>query len=112
VIAFFQDSFAGLILLPFLFLLRPALNPKDILLLSILGIFCTAGAHTLFIQGMRKIKAQIASIISSLEPVYGIVLAFFFLHEIPSLRSILGGIIILGTVFFVSLRSGGRHSGY
>ena len=108
VIAFFQDSFAILFLFPFLFLSRLIFSLKNLLLLAILGIFCTAGAHTLFIKGMRKVRAQTASIISTLEPVYGIVLAFLFLHEIPSLRSILGGIIILGTALIVSLRTRDR----
>jgi drug/metabolite transporter (DMT)-like permease len=64
-------------------------------LLVILGTACTAVSHTLFIKGMRSIKAQTASIISSLEPVYGIVFAFLLLDEIPSLRTVAGGCIIL-----------------
>ena len=44
---------------------------------------------------MRHIKAQTASIINSLEPVYGIALAYLLLDEAPSLRTILGGIIVL-----------------
>ncbi|MCJ7581252.1 MAG: DMT family transporter [Candidatus Aminicenantes bacterium] len=102
VIAFYQDFFATLFLLPFFFFLRPALNLKNIILLCILGIFCTAGSHTLFIKGMKYIRAQTAAIISSLEPVYGIVIAFFFLHEIPTLRTILGGMIILLAAFSVT----------
>jgi len=101
-IAFYQDFFAMLFLLPFYFALQPALNAKDILLLCVLGVFCTAGSHTLFIKGMKHIKAQTASMIHFLEPVYGIIFAFIFLHEIPSLRIILGGIIILwGQVFII-----------
>jgi drug/metabolite transporter (DMT)-like permease len=103
-IAFFQDSVSTLLLIPFFFAIQPVLSTKNILLLCILGVFCTAGAHSLFIKGMKYIKAQTASIISSLEPVYGIVMAFFFLQEIPSLRTILGGVIILGTAFAVTLR--------
>jgi drug/metabolite transporter (DMT)-like permease len=103
-IAFFQDSVSTLFLIPFFFVIRPVLSTKNILLLCILGVFCTAGAHSLFIKGMKYIKAQTASIISSLEPVYGIVMAFFFLQEIPSMRTILGGVIILGTAFAVTLR--------
>lgn len=94
-IAFFQDFFATFFLLPFLFFLRPALSGRDILLLVILGTVCTAASHTLFIKGMRSIKAQTASIISSLEPVYGIVLALLFLDEVPSIRTVAGGCIIL-----------------
>jgi len=94
-IAFYQDFFSTIFLLPFLFVLRPAFSSRDILLLIILGTVCTAVSHTLFIKGMRYIKAQTASIISSLEPVYGILFAFLFLNEIPSLRTIAGGCIIL-----------------
>jgi len=103
-IAFYQDFFALLFLLPFYFALRPALNTNDILLLLILGVFCTAGSHTLFIKGMKRIKAQTASMIHFLEPVYGIIFAFFFLHEIPSLRTILGGVIILWGQILIILR--------
>jgi len=102
VIAFYQDFFATLFLLPFFFILRPALDLKNIILLCILGIFCTAGSHTLFIKGMKYIRAQTAAIISSLEPVYGIVVALIFLHEIPSFRTVLGGIIILWAAFSVT----------
>lgn len=103
IIAFYQDFFACLLLFPFLLFLHPALSTKNILLLCILGIFCTAVAHTFFIKGMRHIKAQTAAIISSLEPVYGIVMALAILHEIPSLRTILGGLIILSSAFSVTL---------
>jgi drug/metabolite transporter (DMT)-like permease len=94
-IAFYEDFFATIFLLPFLFMLRPSLSGREILLLIILGTVCTAGSHTLFIRGMRSIKAQTASIISSLEPVYGIFFAYLFLNEIPSIRTIVGGSIIL-----------------
>jgi drug/metabolite transporter (DMT)-like permease len=103
-IAFYQDFLAMVFLLPFYFVLRPALNKNDILLLLILGVFCTAGAHTLFIKGMKHIKAQTASLIHFLEPVYGIIFAFFLLHEIPSLRIVSGGAIILWGQVLIILR--------
>ncbi len=104
-IAFYQDFFAMLLLLPFYFLIGPAASSKNLLLLLYLGVVCTAGAHTLFINGMKEIQAQTASIISSLEPVYGIILAFLFLREVPAVRTVLGGVIILGAVLFISLRT-------
>jgi drug/metabolite transporter (DMT)-like permease len=103
-LAFYQDLFATLFLLPFFFVLRPSLNAKNVLLLCILGVFCTAGSHTLFIKGMKRISAQTASFIHFLEPVYGIIFAFLFLREIPSLRTILGGVIILAGQIFIILR--------
>ncbi len=103
-IAFYQDFFAMLFLLPFYFILQPVLNTNDILLLCVLGVFCTAGSHTLFIKGMKRIKAQTASMIHFLEPVYGIIFAFLLLHEIPSLRTITGGAIILWGQILIILR--------
>jgi drug/metabolite transporter (DMT)-like permease len=104
-IAFWQDSIAALALLPFLFILRPVLTGRDFGLLLFLGIVCTAGAHTLFIEAMRRQTAQTASIISSLEPVYGITLAFLFLREVPAPRTLLGGAVILAAVIVISLRA-------
>jgi drug/metabolite transporter (DMT)-like permease len=111
-IAFFQDLFATLFLLPALILVAPA-SPalRDLGLLAILGVVCTAGSHTLFIRGMRRVPARTASIISSLEPVYGIALAFVFLGESPSWRTLSGGAVIMAAVLFVTLREGVRSCG-
>lgn len=103
-IAFYQDTFAALFLLPALFLYPAIITAGDVLLLIVLGVVCTAAAHSLFIQGMKHIKAQTAALISTLEPVYGILLALVVLREIPSLRTILGGVLILLSVAAVSVR--------
>jgi len=103
-IAFYEDISASVFLFPFLFIVKYSIGSKDIFLLFILGVLCTACSHTLFIKGMKYVQAQKASIISSLEPVYGIILAFIFLQEIPSLRTILGGIIILGSALKITLK--------
>jgi drug/metabolite transporter (DMT)-like permease len=109
-IAFFQDLSATFLLFPFFFVIQPHLDSRDIILLLLLGVFCTAGAHSLFIKGMRYIKAQTASIINSLEPVYGIILAFFLLHEIPSLRTIGGGIVVFAAALASTITSGSGFS--
>lgn len=95
VIAFNQNFFSTLFLVPFLFFLSFPVTGKNILLLLILGVVCTALSHTLFIKGMKNIKAQTASLIHTLEPVYGILFAFLFLNETPSNRTLLGGLVIL-----------------
>jgi drug/metabolite transporter (DMT)-like permease len=57
---------------------------------------------------MRRVKAQTASIISSLEPVYGILFAVVFLGERPSLRTLAGGAVILTAVVLVSVKEAAR----
>ena len=102
VIGWYQNSIACLTLFPFLFRGTWTINRKDIFLLALLGIFCTALAHVLFISSLKHVRTQLASIIAGLEPVYGIVFAYFLLDEIPSLRTLLGGVVILGTVAIAS----------
>lgn len=105
VIAFYEQFAATIILIPFLFIQKPVFQSKDILLLILLGTIFTGISHSLFINGLKNIKTQTAGIISSLEPVYGIIFAAFLLREIPTIREILGGIIILGTVFYSTIKS-------
>ena len=104
IVAFYQDSIATVVLLPFLFLAAPVFRLNDILLLSILGVIFTGLAHTLFIKGLASVKAQKASIIASLEPVYGIVAAILLLGAIPTLRVVIGGSIILGAAFYATVK--------
>ena len=103
-IAFGEDVSALLFLFPFVWGTGGKLTGKSLLLLAVLGVVCTAGSHTLFISGMRRVRAQTASIISLLEPVYGILLAFFFLGERPAVRTLAGGAIILAAVGLVSAK--------
>jgi drug/metabolite transporter (DMT)-like permease len=107
-IAFLEDFFAALFLLPCLAIIPARPSTRDLALLAVLGVACTAVSHTLFIQGMKHIRAQTASIITSLEPVYGIILAVVFLKEVPAIRTLAGGAVILTTVLFVTLKEKNR----
>lgn len=97
VISLYQDGIAALVLLPVAFVLGAShpLGPREVALLAVLGLLCTALAHTLFIAGLRSITAQLASLIATLEPVWGIVFALVLLGEVPNLRTLAGGCIII-----------------
>jgi len=105
VVAFYQDAWAAAFLLPLVLLKPPVLSGRDILLLAILGIVCTAAAHSLFIAGMRHLSAQTSSLISALEPVYGILFAALFLGERPASRTLAGGAVIIAAVAVISLQN-------
>jgi drug/metabolite transporter (DMT)-like permease len=95
-ISFYQETAAALALAPTLWLIPLAapLTLYQALLLVALGLVCTALAHTLFIAGMRSMTAQLASLLACLEPVWGILFALVLLREIPTLRTLLGGVIV------------------
>jgi drug/metabolite transporter (DMT)-like permease len=103
VIAFYQDLVAAVLLLPLVFVYDNRWAMKDIVLLVFLGVVCTGLAHSLFIRGLALVKAQTASVVACLEPVYAIVIAVFLLNEIPSPRIIAGGGVILCAATYVSI---------
>ena len=111
-VALWQNIFAALCLAPVVLLVeRPAYWPgaSDIALLVILGVACTGVAHTLFISSMQRVSAHSASVVAALEPVYGIALAAWLLHEVPTLRTAIGGTLIVAAALIAS-RVGGRCS--
>jgi drug/metabolite transporter (DMT)-like permease len=81
-----SGGFLGLtILLPGLYFLFPAENlipaPLDWLWLFILSWVCTIFTFFLYIRCLKKISAFTLNLTLTLEPVYGIVLAFIFYKE-------------------------------
>jgi len=103
--AFYEQAAAAVVLLPSLFILRPSVTVTDIGVLIVLGVVFTGLSHSLFISGLRTVKVRTAGIISGLESVYGIVGAFLVLGEVPGKREILGGVVILGVVFYSTMCS-------
>lgn len=105
VIAFYEQLVSLIVLLPFFFIMEPVFTRKDIFLLLLLGTVFTGITHTLFINSLKDIKIQTAGIISSLEPLYGIILSIFLLNEMLSVKEIIGGFLILGGVFYSTIKN-------
>ncbi|NBS18616.1 MAG: EamA/RhaT family transporter [Flavobacteriia bacterium] len=71
----------------------------------ILAFVTTAAGHTLFIYSFRNFSISTASVISGVQPVYGILIGMLVLGEVPALNTLFGGLLILGTVVIESIRS-------
>ena len=106
VIAFCEQATATVILLPFMFRVNIQPSVSDIAMLLFLGVITTALAHTLFIASLETLPAQLAGVCSSLETVYGILFAYLLLGEIPTVREIIGAVIIVGAVIVAPKRAG------
>jgi drug/metabolite transporter (DMT)-like permease len=104
-ISLYQDGMAALVLIPVLgFTPFGALwTPHALLILLLLGVVCTALAHTLFIASLNTITAQTASLLASLEPVWGILFGVLLLGDIPTASTLVGGVLILGAILVPGL---------
>ena len=96
--AFWQNAAVSVLLLPVLFFYEINLNLKEHFYWMILGTVFTGLSHGLYVYGLKGTDAQKASLYAALEPVYAILWALIFLGQIPGLREILGGLIILFAV--------------
>jgi len=106
---FYQTLIIAICLIPVMFLMDSSNISEQYPFIIILALVTTALGHTLFVNSLKYFKASTASIIGSLQPVSGIIIAYFFLNEIPTINTFVGGTLILITVFIESLRSKKRQ---
>ena len=102
---FYQTVIITILLLPTLFFMDISGFKSQFPYLLLLAFLTTAIGHSLMLHSLKFFSASTASIISSLQPIFGIILAFFFLQEIPTMRTFWGGSLILLTVVIESVRS-------
>ena len=86
--------------------LLPALSVASWWWLAVLGVFCTGLSHSLFVSSLKRLRVNIVGLVIALEPVYAIVAAWLLFTEVPALRTILGGLIIVGAIVGVNYAKG------
>ena len=67
-----------------------------------IGILCTGIPFVLFMNGIKKVKAQKIFIITALEPLAGTFFAILLLREIPSVLTLVGALFIVYGVYRVA----------
>jgi drug/metabolite transporter (DMT)-like permease len=78
-----------------------SLNPTDFAFLFVLGTVCTSVAYVSGVAVMKELSAFKVALITNLEPIYGIILAFLFFgkKEQMTIGFYAGALLILGTIF-------------
>lgn len=109
-IALWQNAFAAACLVPVVVLLDAAIRPtaRELALLVVLGVVCTALAHTLFVAALSAVSAHAASVVAALEPVYGIALAAALLGERPTAGMLAGCALLVIAAVVASRDAAGR----
>ena len=77
------------------------LNINDWLYIGILGTLCTSVAYVAGVSVMRTLSAFRVALVTNLEPVYGILLAFIFFKDREQMTAgfYFGAAIILSAIF-------------
>jgi len=82
-----------------------SLNLSDLLYLLILGTICTSVAYVAGVSVMKELTAFRVALITNLEPVYGIVLAFLFFGKREQMTGgfYAGAVIVMAAIFLYPL---------
>ncbi len=107
-IIFVQNTVVALILLPFVF--ASPMPLQSLMYMIIMGVVHSTIAPLLYVQGFRTVKANEAAVLGYFEPVGAIILALIFLHEVPGVTALLGGVLILFSGFMI-VKGGGEQRG-
>jgi drug/metabolite transporter (DMT)-like permease len=78
-------------------------TPRSLALLAALVVFSTIIPIATFFAGMRRVGPTAASLLSTLEPVFTILLAALILHEALTQNQWAGGALILVAVILLNL---------
>ncbi len=68
---------------------------------AIMGVFCTAIAYTLWIEGTKRVRVEHVTILGYIEPVAGALYAVVLVGQLPGIWTWIGGALILGAGLLV-----------
>lgn len=105
VLMFYQTVVIAVCLSPVLFFMDSSGIQTQWPYIVVLAFLTTAIGHSLMVHSLQFFSASTTSIISSAQPIFGIIIAFLFLNEIPTINTYVGGGLILATVLIESVRS-------
>jgi len=101
----YQMIIVGVLLLPVYFVYDIRLVGEQWQGLLGVALITTVLGHSLFINCFKYFSVTTVSILSCIQPVYGILIGALFMSEVPVLTTIFGGILILTSVVVESIRS-------
>jgi drug/metabolite transporter (DMT)-like permease len=100
---FLTYSTAAILLVVYALASRTPLYPypvRELLLFAALALVCTLLGHSLFNWAIRYVRASVISTSILGEPVIATVLAILLFGEIPAIWTLVGGAVILVSIFF------------
>lgn len=104
-VALYSYLFSSVFLVPSLIGVDLTIDLNSWLLLLFLGVFNTAFAVTLYLKGLRLIKAQEAAVLTYFEPTSAVGFGYLVLNQQPTLAMIAGGLLILVAGYVVASHS-------
>ena len=105
-ICLYEQGTAAVALLPALGLVKADWRPVDFAGVATIGFLCTAIAYSLYVTAQKGCKsADCGNHLRYGDGIRDRICTDLFLREIPTVRELVGGAVILGIAFYSSLHS-------
>lgn len=75
-------------------------SSKEFLLFIALAFFCSILGHTVYNYMVKYVSSTMISVSTLSEPIFASVLALLIFREIPSIYTLIGGMIIIAGIFY------------
>ena len=94
------------VLIGFVFITRETdFLAKTLLLVAALGLFQAGAGYTLLTVGLKNCEPLAGSLVASIEPVLNPILVALFYGEYMNLKTIIGSIIVIGSIVIYNILS-------
>jgi drug/metabolite transporter (DMT)-like permease len=115
-VTFYQSIFAALLYLPFAgfefaTISLPHVPLRALYAVLYLGILCSFAAYLLLNFSLSRMKASIVSAFANIIPLVGVAVAFLVLGEKLYMLQIVGGLVVLACMTFLTMRPSPEFSG-
>jgi drug/metabolite transporter (DMT)-like permease len=94
--------------IPFFALAPPVYDGKALLCIAILGVVQLGIPYILYSVAVEQCSPLVCSLISVIEPLLNPLWVFLFYRENPGASSLIGGVIVIGTITIWTLRANRR----
>ncbi len=100
-VLFYQGLVPMIFVLPFMFTIKYTLTYDAVLLSLLYSIIAFIVPGILYLSGLRYVKAQHAGIVAYSEPVFVLIFGIVLFSEMPTIRTLIGGVIILFSGYLI-----------
>lgn len=100
----YQTAVTALMIAPALLWVGELPRVGDVGLVLLLGVLFTAVAHALLGYSLRFLRPKTVGLVSCMQPVYGVLYALLLLGSVPTLATIVGGLLVSLAAFYETLQ--------
>lgn len=86
-----------------------SMDTHTALLLLCLGTIFTALPHAMVATALKHLRAKTFSLVACMQPFYGVVLAILVLNESPTIKTLIGGVLVISAAIYETINT---HQSY